>query len=83
MGSHKVVGKGYVTLKNAKWYPLIPFHFHMSHKTANSMATFISQLCGELQPVVCGLRGDRIIKRPSKHLWTSEKPQKQATSKVS
>ena len=83
MGSHKMVGKGYVTLKNAKWYPLVPFHLHMSHTAANSMATFISQLCGELQLVVCWLRGDRIIKRSSKHLWTSDKPQKQATSKVS
>ena len=46
------------------------------------MANFISQSCGELQPAVCLPRGDATIWRRPKHLWTFDKPQKQATAKA-
>ena len=56
--------------------------FNISQKAAKSMAKLISQLCGELQLAVCLSRGDGAIERRPKHLWTSDKPQKQATAKA-
>ena len=53
------------------------------HKAAKSMAKLISQSYQELLLVVCLSRGDEAIWRPPEHLWMSEKPQKQATIKIS
>ena len=46
------------------------------------MAKHISQSCGESQLAVCLSRGDGAILRILEHLWTPNKPQKQATAKA-
>ena len=45
------------------------------------MANFISQLYGDFQLAVCLSKGDKAIWRQPEHLWMSNKPQKQTTSK--
>ena len=70
MGSHEVVGKGYVFTKNRKMTSIgaIYFHFHMSRKAAKSMAKLISQSCGDLQLAVYLPRKDGPFKgHPSTH----------------
>ena len=54
----------------------------MSHKTNKSLAKLISQSCGELYLAICLSRGYGAIWRQPEHLWTSDKPQKQATAKA-
>ena len=44
------------------------------------MAKLVSQSCGKLQLSNGLSRGDGAIRRPPEHLWTSNKPQKQATA---
>ena len=54
MGSHEVVGKGYVFTKTSQMASIgaIFTTTHVSHKAAKSMAKVSSQSCGELQPAV-------------------------------
>ena len=64
------------TLKTAKWhFHWCHFHLHISHKAAKSIAKLVIHLCGELQPAICLSRGDGVIYKPPKHLWTTDKPQ--------
>ena len=76
---HYTTKKIMSSLKTAKW---CHFHLHILHKAAKSMAKLISQLCGKSQLAVCLSRGYAAILRRPKHLWMSERPQKQATAKA-
>ena len=71
------------SLKSAKQHLLLSFSppHTVLHKTGNSMATLISQSCDKLQPSFCLSRGYGAIWRWPECLWTSDKPQKQATAK--
>ena len=83
MGSREVADKFFIETKTAKWHWLIPFKWHwlipfsasLILKAAESIAYLTSQLYNDLQPAVCLSREKW---RPPKHLWMSDKHQKQA-----
>ena len=60
-----------------------PFPFNC-HKTyvAKSMAYIINQSCGDFQQGGCLDKPTSGIQWTPKHLWTSDRPQKQASAKA-
>ena len=72
-----MMGKGYVFMKNSQMASIGAIFTSISHKAAKSLAKLISQLCGELQSVICLSRKDGAILRPSEHLWMSDRLEKE------
>ena len=72
-----IIGK-ILSILGSGVFHLCHFHLHMSHKAVKSMEKLITQLCGDLQSAVCLPREDGAIHRSPKHLWTSNRHEKEA-----
>ena len=77
-------GERYVSTENSQMAFTGAVFSFTYHKATKSMAKLITQPCGELQLAVCLSRGDGAIYKDHalKHLWTSNKPQKQVIAKA-
>ena len=59
-----------------------PIALKLSQNISKSMAYIINQSCGDFQVGGCLYKPTSGIQWTPKHLWTSERPQKQASAKA-